>query len=55
MSGVPQRSWKYQDADDFDRLGPSSVVVLEKPIFPAALLKTVYGLIGRPLSWTKAA
>jgi CheY-like chemotaxis protein len=47
-SGYPVDAWCERDSADLDRLGPNSVVVLQKPFPSQALLKTIRALIGEP-------
>jgi CheY-like chemotaxis protein len=48
MSGYLANGWRAVDTLDLDRLGTQSVVLLQKPFEPQALLKAVYTLIGKP-------
>ncbi len=40
--------WSDQESAELDELPPDSVATLQKPFFPATLLKTVAALIGPP-------
>lgn len=45
-SGYPVSGWNVRDLADLKRLGPHSVVVLQKPISPKELLNEICELIG---------
>jgi CheY-like chemotaxis protein len=48
-SGFPESMWNGQDAAELDELPSDSVITLQKPFVPAALLGSVHRLIGLPL------
>jgi two-component system cell cycle sensor histidine kinase/response regulator CckA len=48
MSGYLADGWRDVDTLDLERLGPESVVLLQKPFETQALLNAVYDLIGKP-------
>jgi CheY-like chemotaxis protein len=47
-SGYPVNSWSDRDAADLERLGTSSVTILEKPFRAQTVLNAVGALIGTP-------
>jgi CheY-like chemotaxis protein len=47
-SGYPAGAWRSSDGADLEQLGSESVVCLQKPFQPQALLNAVYELIGQP-------
>ncbi len=47
-SGYPVFDWSGRDCADLERLGPTSAIVLQKPIRVQTLLQTVRELIGEP-------
>jgi CheY-like chemotaxis protein len=49
-SGYPVSAWNARDATDLERLGPDSVMILQKPFGPQFLLDAVHQLIGEPES-----
>jgi CheY-like chemotaxis protein len=48
ISGYPETEWRDSDADDLDRLGSSSVLILQKPITAKALTNAVQELLAAP-------
>jgi CheY-like chemotaxis protein len=44
----PLTTWKARDAADLDRLGPNSVIVLQKPFKNQTLLNSIRDLTGAP-------
>lgn len=53
-SGYPKGMWNDQDAAELDELSSDSVITLQKPFVPVALLDSVHRLIGLPLIATPA-
>ncbi|HXB72649.1 MAG TPA: response regulator [Candidatus Acidoferrales bacterium] len=47
-SGNPRAAWETRDAADLERLGPDSVIVLQKPFKNQTLLNSVRELTGAP-------
>ena len=47
-SGYPQTAWETRDAADLERLGPDSVLVLQKPFTNQTLLNSIQELTGAP-------
>ncbi|MGA2113744.1 MAG: response regulator [Bryobacteraceae bacterium] len=47
-SGYPVGDWSDRDCADLERLGPTSAIILQKPIRLQVLLETVRELIGEP-------
>jgi CheY-like chemotaxis protein len=47
-SGYAVRDWSEQDSGDLDRIGSTSVAILQKPFQPQVLLNSVCELIGAP-------
>ena len=45
-SRYPLNSWSDRDLADLGRLGSNSVVILQKPFLPQALLNTIRDLMG---------
>lgn len=48
-SGYPIPCWSDRNTADLERLGPSSVTMLEKPFLAQTFLEAVHALIGTPL------
>ena len=48
-SGYPVNLWNDRDSEDLERLGPSSVTMLEKPFRAQTFLDAVHALIGEPV------
>jgi two-component system cell cycle sensor histidine kinase/response regulator CckA len=44
MSGYPRSDWRRQDATDLEGLGSASLIILQKPFTPQALLNCIQEL-----------
>jgi CheY-like chemotaxis protein len=55
VTGYPSGGWRGVDAEDLERLGPHSVVLLPKPFQAQALLSAVDELLGATLIGTAGA
>jgi CheY-like chemotaxis protein len=48
ISGYSRNDWNEQDTAELDELPSDSVITLQKPFVPAALLDSIHRLIGLP-------
>ncbi len=55
MSGYPRSCWQGRDTTDLGRLGSDSLLILEKPFMPRALLNYIQDWNEPPLSVTATA
>lgn len=49
-SGYPRSDWKHQEATDLERLGSDSLIILQKPFMPQALLNCIKELTEVPFA-----
>jgi two-component system, cell cycle sensor histidine kinase and response regulator CckA len=55
ISGYPESMWPDRELAQLDELPSDEIAILQKPFFPAILLKTVGLLIGAPAKLTRAS